>query len=338
MPQDPSESLIPFSEVLDALKDISTPFPPRLMYRFSDLEGKDLEALRACWTDIPGQRKLAFMEDIEEMGTTDYLLDFAAVCGHALEDTDGRVRALAVRGLWEYEHPARVPDFLRLMQEDPDELVRASSASALGKYVFLGEIEELRESVLDQIVDTLIEVINSSDTVEVRRRAVEALGFSSRKEVTPILERAYYEPNRLWRMSALFAMGRSANSRWNEHVLEQLESDDDEIRFEAVRASGELEIKAAAPYLIELLDDPDREVRLAAIWSLSQIGGEDVSEALEGLYEHAEDDEEIELIDSAIDNLIFTEGMQEFALLDLPEDDDDIILDNFNDIGPKSDI
>jgi HEAT repeat protein len=113
-------------------------------------------------------------------------------------------------------------------------------------------------------------------------------------------------------------------------VLEQLENDDDEIRFEAARASGELEIKAAAPILINLLDDPDREVRFAAIWSLSQIGGEDVAEALEAQYDQAEDEEEIELIDSAMDNLAFTEGMEEFTLLDLPEDDDDIIFDNFN--------
>lgn len=324
MTQDPKETVIPFSEVLDALKDTGTAFPPRLMYRFSDLEGRDLEALRACWADIPAQRRLAFMEDIAEVGVDDFLLDFEAVCGHALTDPDGRIRALAVRGLWEYEQPALAPEFLRLMVDDPDELVRASAASALGKYVFLGEIEELREGVLDQIVDALIEIVNSRDTIEVRRRAVEALGFSSREEIASILERAYYEPNRLWRMSALFAMGRSANPRWNEHVLEQLESDDDEIRFEAARASGELEIKAAADTLIEMLDDPDREVRFAAIWSLSQIGGEDVAEALEALYDETEDEEEIELIDSAMDNLVFTEGMEDFVLLDLPDDDDDL--------------
>jgi hypothetical protein len=330
MTQDPQETTIPFSDVLEALKDIDTPFPARMMYRFSDLEGKDLEALRDCWIEIPEQRRLAFMQDIEEMGMNDFLLDFGALCGHALADQDGRIRALAVRGLWEYEQPALVPEFLRLAAEDPHELVRAAAVSALGKYVFLGEIEDLRPEVLDEIVDTLIEMVNSSDTLEVRRRAVEALGFSSREEIAPILERAYYEPNRMWRMSALFAMGRSANSRWNEHVLEQLENDDDEIRFEAARASGELEIKAAAPILINLLDDPDREVRFAAIWSLSQIGGEDVAEALEAQYDQAEDEEEIELIDSAMDNLAFTEGMEEFTLLDLPEDDDDIIFDNFN--------
>ena len=38
--------------------------------------------------------------------------------------------------------------------------------------------------------------------------------------------------------------------------------------FEAVRASGELEIEEAAPELIRLLGDEDIEIRDAAIWAL----------------------------------------------------------------------
>jgi HEAT repeat protein len=90
------------------------------------------------------------------------------------------------------------------------------------------------------------------------------------------------------------------------------------VRAEAVRAAGELEISEAVPNLLELLDDSNEAVRSAAIWSLSQIGGEGVRERLEQLQEETEDEEEADFIESALDNLAFTEEFQLYSLFDLP--------------------
>jgi HEAT repeat protein len=79
------------------------------------------------------------------------------------------------------------------------------------------------------------------------------------------------------------------------------------------------------------LRDEDDEVRAAAIWSLSQIGGERVAEALEAMLERTQDEDETELIEDALDNLTFTEDMRHFALLDIPEDTIDIDNDIRND-------
>jgi HEAT repeat protein len=93
------------------------------------------------------------------------------------------------------------------------------------------------------------------------------------------------------------------------------------LRMEAARAAGELELAEALPMLLELLDDPDENTRQASIWSLSQIGGEGVQEALEGLYEAAEDEGELELLESALDNLTFTQGVKLMPLFELPDEE-----------------
>jgi HEAT repeat protein len=322
---------IPFKEVLSALLDADTPLHPRYLFRLSDLEPNDLNQLKTIWSQIPVWRRQALLEDIEELGESDYLLSFEAFSRFAIQDEDEKVRMIAVRTLWEYESNDLVQTFLQMVEKDPSGEVRAAAASALGKYVYLGEIEELSEENLHQIEDTLLKIVNSTDTSLVRRRALESLGYSSRKEVEPIIESAYYSGNNDWIASALFAMGRSAHEGWAPLVMEMLENDASELRFESARAAGELEMSEAVPRLVDLLNDEDEDIRSAAIWSLSQIGGEGVREILESMYEETEDDEEAELIETALDNLAFTEDMQLFSLLDVPDVDDEDLGDDLDD-------
>lgn len=322
---------IPFKEVLSALLDADTPLHPRYLFRLSDLESEDLNQLKAIWSQIPVWRRQALLEDIEELGESDYLLSFEAFSRFALKDEDEKVRMLAVRTLWDYDSIDLLQTFLQMVEKDPASDVRAATASALGKYVYLGEIEELPEEKLHHIEDVLLKITNSKDTTLVRRRALESLGFSGRKEVEPMIEAAYYSGNNDWIASALFAMGRSAHEDWASLVMEMLENDESELRFESARAAGELEISEAVPRLVDLLNDEDEDVRSAAIWSLSQIGGEGVRDILESMYEETEDDEEAELIESALDNLAFTEDMQLFSLLDVPDLEEEDLDDDLDD-------
>jgi hypothetical protein len=314
---------ITFDQVIEALLDESTPFHPRNLYRFSDIEGTDLQELEQAWPNVSVRRRRAILEDIEELGETNYTLSFEAFCIYTLSDDDPRVRELSVRALWEYDSKFLIPDFMDLLANDPEATVRAAAATALGKYIYLGELEEVPELTLNDIFDQLMQVHNTSDDSLVRRRALESLGFSSREEVISLIAAAFNSGKPEWVVSALFAMGRSANARWSDHVLEMLESDNTEIRYEAIRASGELEIKRALPYLLNLLSEEDSEARLAAVWSLSQIGGEDVQEALEQLYDDTYDEEEAEFIDLALENLQFTEDMEIFDMFEFLPDDEE---------------
>jgi len=111
-------------------------------------------------------------------------------------------------------------------------------------------------------------------------------------------------------------MGRSADDRWSEDILHSLVNDDDRIRRAAVQAVGELSIKPARPILLEILaEEEEDDIASAAIWSLSQIGGEDVRIYLENLLDQSEDDEQIDFLEDALDNLAFTEDLDRFDLL-----------------------
>ena len=155
----------------------------------------------------------------------------------------------------------------------------------------------------------------------VERRALESLGYSGRSEVPNLIEDAYESDDDEWIASALFAMGRSADDRWAPLVIERLDDTAIELSREAARAAGELELGEALPALVHLLQDEDSELRLAAAWSLSQIGGNGVADALEELLERTEDEDEIDLIENAIENLAYTQEMSDLNLLDFsPED------------------
>lgn len=314
---------ITFEQVLDALLDESKPFHPRNLYRFSDIEPSDLRQLEQAWPNVSIRRRRAILEDVEELGETNYTLSFESFCCFTLSDEDPRVRELSVRALWEYDNKFLIPTFMDLLEKDPETIVQAAAATALGKYIYLGEIEEIPELTLNEIVDQLLHVHDSSDDPLVRRRALESLGFSSREEIPALIVTAFNSGKPEWIVSALFAMGRSANARWIDHVLEMLESDNNEIRYEAIRAAGELESKRALPYLLNLLSEEDSEARLAAVWSLSQIGGEDVQEALEQLYDETDDEDEAEFIDLALENLQFTEDLQLFDMFEFYPDEDE---------------
>ncbi len=73
--------------------------------------------------------------------------------------------------------------------------------------------------------------------------------------------------------------------------------------------------------LLRLLEDEsDAALSGAAIWSLSQIGGEDVRLYFHNLLDKTEDDEQAAFLEEALDNLTFTEDMASFDLLALDAD------------------
>ena len=121
-----------------------------------------------------------------------------------------------------------------------------------------------------------------------------------------IIKSSFKRQNPDWKASTIFAMGRSNDERWSEQVLRMLISENNRIRLAAVQASGD-------------------DVIGAAIWSLSQIGGEDVRLYLQNLLDNVEDNEQAIFLEEALDNLTFTEDMAIFDLLAVDADEPDAI-------------
>lgn len=315
----PKPKQVPFSQVLAALQDSQQPFPAVYLVRFSDLSLADMTALKQVWGSVSADRRVGLLEDLEELSESDTVVSFDKLATFALDDSDPRVRTVATRLLWEFENVRLISKFLNAMEKDADEIVRAASATALGLYVLKMELEELPTDRQTEVEDRLLRVEQGQDSALVRRRALESLGFSSRGEVHDLILKAYRSDDKEWQASALFAMGRSADVFWERAILGSLNSPEPEVELEAVKAAGELELAAAREILMEKLEnfaETDEEVRLAAAWSLSQIGGEGVGALLEKLIEEVEDDDDAEALELALDNLSFLNEMPGYGMFD----------------------
>ncbi len=321
-----------FQKVIDELLEGTQVLSRRSLQEFSDMEPASIQSLMEAWPRVQPDTKRTLLEGLQALSETDTLVSFDDFARALLADPDPEVRARAIRLLEECDDLKLIPQFIKTMRSDENIDARAQAASALGKYVQLGELEEIPEKTQRVVEDALLEKANSEDKLLVRRNALEALGFSSRPEVVTLIESAFHRENPDWQASALFAMGRSADDRWEELILASVLDELPTVRLAAVEAAGELGLASAGPVLLKVLEDEeDDEIDSAAIWSLSQIGGEDARVYLESLIDLAEDDDQLEYLQEALDNLAFTEDMAKFDLLNLDPDEQLMDIDNEGD-------
>jgi HEAT repeat protein len=325
----PAQNEIPFQKVIEALLDESKPFPPKLLYRFSDITQEDLSSLKKIWENITQHRKRALLQDLDELASSDTLLDFELLARFSLEDSDPEVRFHAISLLWECASQNLIPVYIKILETDTDPEVSAHAALALGQFVYYGELEEISQDSQRIAEESLLKALKCAQSQLVQRRALESLGFSSREEIPDLINSAYQKKEYEWLASALCAMGHSADSKkWESKILPMLHHQNSLVRTEAVRAAGELELKKARIPLLEMIEtNEDEEIIESVIWSLSQIGGEGVREVLEQLVENADDEEMAEFIQDALDNLDFTNGfdylMFDMDINEIDEDEED---------------
>jgi HEAT repeat protein len=129
---DNAQQPLNFSHVIEALLDENRVLSVNFLPRFSDLEAGDLSQLQAAWPNIQSDRRLALLIELEELAVNDTLVNFDDVGRFALDDPDARVRAAAIRLLWEDQDTRLIPTYIEMMEQDEDEQVRAAAANALG--------------------------------------------------------------------------------------------------------------------------------------------------------------------------------------------------------------
>lgn len=314
-----------FQDALNRLQDSKKDIPSGHLRFYSDLDGNSLRLFLDTWRGTPLTRQLTLLDRLLSHLDTDTLVNYEAVGRALLNDPSAEVRARAVRLLTEARDPRLIEPFREILQNDFDLDPRIEAATLLGEFILHGELEKLPEATQRQIEDALIAVINHKDHPTLRQRALESLGYSSHPKVFALIEEAFQRADPAWVASALCAMGRSHDDeRWNDDVVSMLLHDDPRIRFEAVKAAGELEIKTATSVILQMLEDDeeDDEVAAAAVWTLSQIGGEDARVYLVALIEQTEDEDALEFLEGALENLDFNEEMSKFDLLALDKDDE----------------
>jgi len=314
---------VPFQNIIAALLDEQKNLPPSYLVHFSYIEPENQRALSAAWPQASLSRKVRLLEALEDLAEVDTLMSFDDLAGALLTDPEGQVRTLALRLLWECPDSKLIPTYIDILTGDEDSEARAAAATGLGLFVYLGELDEIPAETQQTVEARLLEAATSAESILVRRRALEALGTSSRPEVPAMIEAAYHDAEPSWVISALFAMGRSCDLRWEKQVLAMMHNPNEAIRQEAVRAAGGLGLSSARQTLLDILaDEENLDTRREFIWALSKIGGEGVRQQLEELAAAEMDEEESDFLEEALDNLTFNEELASFEMFDFDAGED----------------
>ncbi|MBM4466714.1 MAG: HEAT repeat domain-containing protein [Chloroflexi bacterium] len=309
-----------FDELLQTIGDTGTRLSISSLYGLSGMDRDETLLFQKAWPSIAVARRCQIINFLVEIAEASFEVNFDPVFRFCLGDEDERVREAAIEGLWEDDDPALIEPLITLLRNDPSILVRAGAAKSLSRYVLLGELDKIKAQHFTLVQEALLETIHSPfEDLEVRRRAVEAIAYSSDEGVREIIETAYYDEDERMRTSAVFAMGRSADPYWSDVVISELESSRPAMRYEAAMACGELNLWAAPPLLANLINDPDREVLEAAIWALGQIGGDEARRILYDCYQKG-DRFLREAVEEALEHLEFTYGFPDISLDDLPDE------------------
>jgi HEAT repeat protein len=299
---------VSFESDLADLGDPTKRLAATQLVNFSELDAIEAERFEAAWPEIDAGRRVQIISELTDLAQDSVDLNFDAIYKLALRDEEALVRAAALNGLQEYEGRDLIPVLGDLLRNDADASVRREAAVALGRYALAAELDQLRAEDAAAVRDVLMESAEDLEEDDrVRARAIEALGAISGEETENLIESIYQE-NSLWlKVGAMDAMGRSCNESWLPLVLREMENRAPEMRHAAAFAAGEIGDEVAVNQLKRMaVLDPDREVQLAAVHALGEIGGNQAKVALKAVL--FEGDEALEeAVQEAMSEIEFNE-------------------------------
>ncbi len=305
------------------------------LYALSDLAGERLAAFVEVWDNLEADHRRRLIHALVDLAEASFQVNFDAIYRYCLADPDPEIRATAISGLWENEELTLVGPLITALRADPAPEVRAAAAAGLGRFVLAGELEQIEDSIENRIMTELLNTIHlAGESKEVRRRALESVGYACTTDVAQVLDAAYDDQDEAMRRSAIVGMGRSCDRRWQAIVLTELHSTAAAMRYEAALAAGEMMLRPAVPILARLMSDTDVQVRDASIWALGQIGGDQSKRVLIEALEDA-DEETQTALEEALAEHALTEGELDFTLYEMEEDsDDDLFWDEEDSLDP----
>jgi HEAT repeat protein len=292
-----------FLNKINEIANTEQPLQRRALTFLSDISIADAGTLRLAWPGVALDRRRAITRSLVELAEDNIDFNFSRFFQVAADDPDAEVRETSIEGLWEDNSYTTLRMLIDRLRSDPEPRVRTAAALALARFTYLSEIGKLRDEWPAELRSILMETVAKEvGSTDVRRRAVEALSYlSNDAEVTDMLEQAYAGGGKM-KVSALLGMGRNMDQRWEPTLLQELKSEDPELRYEAARALGEHARNENVPALLPLLVDEDLEVRLGTIWALGQLGGQLAERALVALSE-SDENAVVEAAENALEEL-----------------------------------
>jgi hypothetical protein len=254
----------------------------------SDLNDDGLASFSILWKKAELKRRLSLISKMVSLSEDDFILDFTRIFRIALDDPEEVIRIKGLEGFELEDKYIYTGPVIKVLKSDESAEVRAVAARVLGKYALMAECGDMPEAIGQEITELLISTLeNVREPLSVRRRALEAVAPSQQELVEHYIEDYYYSDDPKVKASAIFAMGLNCTARWLRFLIDEMQSETAEFRYEAARAAGEVGDEEAVPQLIQLMEDKDPEVQGVAIASLGKIGGNESKRMLQRLSKSA---------------------------------------------------
>jgi len=141
------------------------------LFILSKMDKESLDVFKDIWPTIPVPRRRGVMQELLDITEINFEVDFDPIFLLGLADDDAEVRAFSIKCLWEHEEAVFIKPLVHLLKADEAAVVRAAAASALGKFIYLRELEKIDPNEVGLAEEALLETIyQATEDVEVRRR------------------------------------------------------------------------------------------------------------------------------------------------------------------------
>ena len=308
----------------------------------SDPDRDELSQVIATLRDIDFEYRRSIVGQLVELAEENVDYSFDRIFMTLMEDEDEEVREAAIMGLWESEDRALIEPLFERLLFDNEERVRAVAAQSLGRFAVLAELGDLLERDTNRVREGLLDVIRNEQepSFEVRRRVIEAVSAFTSEEVRQLILETYDSASDTLRASALYAMGQNADTSWLTYVREEMESESDEVRFEAAGAAGRIGDERLIPALARMGMEDNTEIQGAVVTALSAIGGPAAQRVLRRFLQHSDENfrelaldalESMQSFDTNAEILRKSAGGAADAVSPLYDDSEDDVFENFDD-------
>ncbi len=322
-----------YSTILKDLADPEKELSVSTYYLLSDMPLEHFEELKALWPKLDSQRRDVLARNMADISENNFQVDYSPIATQLLNDESENVRLAALDMLWDSDRVSLIQPIIKMMQNDTATKVRAGAAASLGHYLLMAQWGEMNLDIEEPISEALIaQITNPLTPLPVRRASLESVSSISLPEIQTYIRDAYESGVPEMEISAVFSMGRSADSMWVPIIQNELENPDNEMRSEAAKAAGIIGDSSLADQLAELaLDDDDLEVRLAAVTSLGLIGNAVATDTLSRMAEEEEDEALLDAIEDALEEMAMIGLDLDLSIIDWNEDEEDDGPLNFED-------
>ena len=170
--------------------------------------------------------------------------------------------------MWEGEDHTVIPLMLNILNSDAPPQVRASAASALGKYALLAQEDKILPKDAQLVQEALMRSLqDDSDTVEVRRRSLEAVSPFNTPRIQEHIRWAYGSGEQLLRRSS--STPRARPGKPGSRIISELRSPNPSLRYEGRLSFSELGERRKCTTSSLLEDDDSKCSGRVAPWATS---------------------------------------------------------------------